>query len=91
MVNLIMAAALTLSLGLGYDLKDSGDSTGAGYGKYVGLDDGWRYHGLINLRGDLTGNFGLGYIHGSSLYDGLNGSPRDFDILYIDYKFEIIK
>ena len=91
MLNIIAAAALTLNLGLGYDLKDGGDTLEMGYGKYQGISDNWRYHGLINLRGDLTGNFGIGYIHGSSLYDGLSGSPRDFDILYIDYKFEIIK
>lgn len=91
MTNLLAIAALTLNLGIGYDIKDAGDDLAMGYGKYQGIDDNWRWHGLIDLRYGITDNIGFGYIHGSSLYDGLNGSPRDFDILYIDYEWEIIK
>lgn len=81
LASLALASQLSFSVGIGYDFKDTYMQD-----KYLNLDGGWRVHGLVFLDYQptfLPDSVSLGYVHGSSLEDGLDGSPRDFDIGFI--------
>lgn len=99
MLSLIAAGAIctmTILGGLGYDVKDSGDLTTAGYGKYIGRPDSERAHGTVSAYMECGAGGGwfvrpLNYDHWSNLTDGFDGMIWDSDFISIKagYTFDL--